>query len=986
MLSNPTKQHDAWIDGQKNTFTKVGRVLISHRYSFTNDRYISYSDIQIFIFKYSHTSSPQWANNYLAKKELVIVDLYEDLRDGLILIALLQEVSGEPVALRYVKRPKLRIQKMENLNLAFQFMMRKGLTLTNIGSADILDGNNKLVLGLLWTLIKTYQVTAIDVDGISGKAGLLLWCQRALAPYDNIDMHNFTTSWNNGLAFCGLIHKFHPDILDYPSLHESQAVENVELAFHMAESHLHIPRLLNVSDIAHHAKPDEKIVMTYVSQMFQALTAESRRQQAVTTITRAIQITQRHEEFRQQYINLGLALDKWFCAQVDEFKSPVTFRSLDDIQQALTEFYTQYKSHIRAKQDARVVQLQSIRRRFLASCQTNQRAVPIDCEALERIIVLQEELNQLELVYEQTLRGQFEQFKLFEFQLQQMQLWGKKLESWIDAKRRVFVSTDETIHSSADAERLLEQFQHSFRKHDVPKYEKVLQRIQSAAKKVSASSDMVKKHEAMESAMNWIVRLEQQFHECCQVQSHAYLEQLQQKLSLHQKLEQLSKRNHLVTRTTFSLLEELTEEMDSMDMDIEAIQIITTKSRSVESAQDALEKFKQNIYDKLDQLIVPSMHQLQDNVNEIDQLIRTIHSSTTVDPHHHHMKVKELGEYIKLVSNDRDTKLGQLEQAVVDAQRQDDLCRSFSRRATTIREACHCMSTRLNELILDGENPTADMETIRTLRSQCLPPPLSGPSSDSEDSSDATDLDEKDQVHTVQLGAQMQQLNAIQIKLDRGHIFSNDYSTDSIQSLHALVASVQQSLEDQLDIMENALIASRAGDLTREQLSEIQHVFSHFDTHGRGTLTREELGCAAQALGLTDASSSVTTFDEDESLMTFDAFTKFCAGQFAASGSTEVDVEAAFHVLTTAGGKTDDHVIETRVVDQYFTPHLIAVRSGDGGGGQESKTLTMAEYIKSRMGIIPDTGEPEQDHDVLNQKDKRTFEKRHYRDFISSLF
>ena len=62
----------------------------------------------------------------------------------------------------------MRIQKMENLNFAFAFMQKKNVNVTNIGSSDILDGNNKLVLGLMWTLIKAFQVAEIEVEGVSG--------------------------------------------------------------------------------------------------------------------------------------------------------------------------------------------------------------------------------------------------------------------------------------------------------------------------------------------------------------------------------------------------------------------------------------------------------------------------------------------------------------------------------------------------------------------------------------------------------------------------------------------------------------------------------------------------------------------------------------------------------------------------------------------------------------------------------------------------
>lgn len=76
---------------------------------------------------------------------------------------------------------------------------------------------------------------------LSAKEGLLLWCQKKTAGYRDVQVKDFTFSWQDGLAFCALIHRHRPDLIDFDSLTKGSKAANLEKAFSVAENELNIP-------------------------------------------------------------------------------------------------------------------------------------------------------------------------------------------------------------------------------------------------------------------------------------------------------------------------------------------------------------------------------------------------------------------------------------------------------------------------------------------------------------------------------------------------------------------------------------------------------------------------------------------------------------------------------------------------------------------------------------------------------------------------
>lgn len=141
----------------------------------------------------------KWLNSKINVREVSCQNLVTDLSDGVLLIHLLEILGNESLG-RYASKPKLRVQRFENVNKALDFIKSRGIQMTNIGAEDVVDGNKKIILGLIWTLILRFTISDINEEGLTAKEGLLLWCQRKTACYDEVDVRDFSASWNNGLA------------------------------------------------------------------------------------------------------------------------------------------------------------------------------------------------------------------------------------------------------------------------------------------------------------------------------------------------------------------------------------------------------------------------------------------------------------------------------------------------------------------------------------------------------------------------------------------------------------------------------------------------------------------------------------------------------------------------------------------------------------------------------------------------------------------
>ncbi|XP_071996962.1 utrophin isoform X3 [Engystomops pustulosus] len=218
----------------------------------------------------------KWINARFSKSGKVpIKDLFVDLKDGRKLLDLLEGLTGTSLP---KERGSTRVHSLNNVNRVLQILHQNNVELVNIGGTDIVDGNHKLTLGLIWSIILHWQVKDVmkaimsDLQQTNSEKILLSWIRQSTRPY-NQDVLNFTTSWTDGLAFNALLHRHKPNLFKWEEVTKLSPLERLEYAFTTAKKHLGIEKLLDPEDVAV-PLPDKKSILMYLTSLFEVLPHE----------------------------------------------------------------------------------------------------------------------------------------------------------------------------------------------------------------------------------------------------------------------------------------------------------------------------------------------------------------------------------------------------------------------------------------------------------------------------------------------------------------------------------------------------------------------------------------------------------------------------------------------------------------------------------------------------------------------------------------
>ncbi|KAG5518495.1 hypothetical protein PMAC_002891 [Pneumocystis sp. 'macacae'] len=178
-----------------------------------------------------------------------IVDLFEDLKDGLVLLQAYDKVVKDSVNWKRVSKPKdgielSRFKCVENANYAVELGKGLGYSLVGIQGADIVDGSRTLTLALVWQLMRQNIIQTLKSLSKDGKditdTDMVSWCnEMSHRGGKSSSIKSFKdSSLRNGIFLLDILNGLRSGYVDYtlvtPGITDEDAFLNAKLAISIA--------------------------------------------------------------------------------------------------------------------------------------------------------------------------------------------------------------------------------------------------------------------------------------------------------------------------------------------------------------------------------------------------------------------------------------------------------------------------------------------------------------------------------------------------------------------------------------------------------------------------------------------------------------------------------------------------------------------------------------------------------------------------------
>uniref|UniRef100_A0A674IWJ1 Actinin alpha 1 n=2 Tax=Terrapene triunguis TaxID=2587831 RepID=A0A674IWJ1_9SAUR len=803
-----------------------------------------------------------WCNSHLRKAGTQIDNIEEDFRDGLKLMLLLEVISGERLA--KPERGKMRVHKISNVNKALDFIASKGVKLVSIGAEEIVDGNAKMTLGMIWTIILRFAIQDISVEETSAKEGLLLWCQRKTAPYKNVNIQNFHISWKDGLGFCALIHRHRPELIDYGKLCPVSMLST-------AKGRYALNFRFFLTDIVGTARPDEKAIMTYVSSFYHAFSGAQKAETAANRICKVLAVNQENEQLMEDYEKLASDLLEWIRRTIPWLENRAPENTMQAMQQKLEDFRDYRRLHKPPKVQEKCqleINFNTLQTKLRLS---NRPAfMPSEGKMVSDINNAWGGLEQAEKGYEEWLLNEIRRLERLDHLAEKFRQKASIHESWTDGKEVMLQQKDYETATLSEIKALL-------KKHEA--FESDL----------AAHQDRVEQIAAIAQELN-----ELDYYDSPSVNARCQkiCDQWDNLGALTQKRREALERTEKLLETIDQLYLEYAKRaapfnnwMEGAMEDLQDTFIVHT-IEEIQGLTTAHEQFKATLpdADKERQAIL-GIH------NEVSKIVQTYHVNmagtnpyTTITP----QDINGKWDHVRQLVPRRDQAL--MEEHTRQ-QQNERLRKQFGAQANVIGPWIQTKMEEIGRISIEMHGTLEDQ--LNHLRQY--------------------------EKSIINYKPKIDQLEGDHQQIQEALIFDNKHTNYTMEHIRVGWEQLLTTIARTINEVENQILTRDAKGISQEQMNEFRASFNHFDRDHSGTLGPEEFKACLISLGYdigNDAQGEaefariMSIVDPNRlGVVTFQAFIDFMSRETADTDTAD-QVMASFKIL--AGDKNYITVDELR--------------------------------------------------------------------------
>jgi Ca2+-binding EF-hand superfamily protein len=705
-----------------------------------------------------------------------------------------------------------------------------------------------------------------------------------------VNVKEFGASWNDGLAFCALIHHHRPDILSFDELEKAKAADNCELAFQVAADKLGIARLLDVEDIAENPRPDDKSLIAYLSAFYKLFASQMKDSNSIKCIERAVAITRRHDKLIADYNAGSSDLNGWTGTKTAELEAMPFADNTEGIKNALDDFYS-YKSNEKPAKQGKLLEMEGMLGALQSSCKNNDRPVYAPAIGAADLEGAWEGLEKAENAYESALRDKYAKFQEVDFKTAKFRAKAGKMSDWAAGAQGRFAGNahEDPAVGAVEAETMVDG--HKIYESQLDQYKQtllVLLGIVDDVKEVPEHADSATVAGQADELQATMANLEGA--------GAAYGEALDAKLAEEQRLADLLKN---ASKTGELLLFELDNVAEAIDEPV--------IGNSAQALADQLALLNGDILLSLD-AVEDKLKGLEGNVEELAA------------------KEKEKAlraEILNLVDP--------------DANIIDDLRMKHGKRAHRLvtQQAGEERKEKLRLAFAEVANQLRGYTTDQQHEVEGLQGSLAEQLAATESLAAAHEANPL-----------LNSAEAANEECEGAGIIINPHTPETIHSLRALWAELTKTYARARDQLQENILAEEGTKLTPEQFQEIKEVFAAFDQDGDNALSLAEFkeGCEGMGLGLEDneVEDKMRQYTGGVESANFEQFTQFMLNELE-TGSTQPDVLNAFQAL--AGGPV---IANDKIVQSFKTGDLAAylgenMPDAEGGKDYGAYTVTIFE-------------------------------------------